>query len=129
MRIDKPAVQVGETVSIQVDLSNIDPRQGSEVVQLYVCDEVATVTRPIKELKGFSRVDLQPGKRCTVTFELAINQLAFYDRSMRFVLEPGTIKLMIGTSSTDLPLQATVEITGETVEVGEKLFFTQVSMQ
>lgn len=129
LSLDKSSVQAGETVSIQVDLSNVGPRQGSEVVQLYVCDEVASVTRPIKELKGFSRVELQPGERCTVTFELAIDQLAFYDRNMRFVLEPGTIKLMVGTSSANLPLQSSVEITGETVEVGEKVFFTQVSVQ
>ncbi|MEZ4837415.1 MAG: glycoside hydrolase family 3 C-terminal domain-containing protein, partial [Caldilineaceae bacterium] len=128
LRLDKSTVQAGESVSIQVDLSNIGPRQGSEVVQLYVCDEVATVTRPIKELKGFVRVDLQPGEQRTVTFELSIDQLAFYDRNMRFVLEPGTIKLMIGTSSVDLPLQAEVAITGETVEVGEKVFFSRVSV-
>ncbi len=129
LRLDKSSLQAGDTVSIQVDLSNTGPRQGSEVVQLYVCDEVATVTRPIKELKGFCRVTLQPGERRTVTFDLAINQLAFYDSSMRFVLEPGTIKCMIGTSSINLPLQAEVEITGETAEVAKKAFFTRVSVQ
>ena len=85
------------------------------------------MTRPLKELKGFHRVELAPGKKCTITFTLAINQLAFYDSQMRFVLEPGTIKLMVGTSSDDLPLMAEVEVVGETAVLTEKSFFTEVT--
>ncbi|MFZ1401259.1 MAG: fibronectin type III-like domain-contianing protein, partial [Candidatus Promineifilaceae bacterium] len=97
-------------------------------VQLYVRDEVASVTRPLKELKGFQRVPLEPGERRTVTFTLAANQLAFYDSQMRYVLEPGTIKLMVGTSSADLPLGAEIEVVGETAVLPQKTFFTQVTI-
>ena len=128
LRLDKTAVSTGESVAIEVDIANVGSRNGTEVVQLYVRDEIASVTRPLKELKGFHRVELAPGQKRTVTFTLAINQLAFYDSQMRFVLEPGTIKLMVGTSSDDLPLMAEVEVVGETAVLTEKTFFTQVTI-
>lgn len=128
MRVDKTAVSPHQSVTISVEITNVGQRAGSEVVQLYVRDEVASVTRPLKELKGFQRVPLEPGERRTVTFTLAANQLAFYDSQMRYVLEPGTIKLMVGTSSADLPLGAEIEVVGETAVLPQKTFFTQVTI-
>ena len=123
--VDKTAVSTHESVKISVEISNVGQRAGSEVVQLYVRDEVASVTRPLKELKGFQRVQLEPGETRTVTFTLATNQLAFYDSQMQYVLEPGTVKLMVGTSSDDLPLVAEIEVVGETAVLSEKSFFTE----
>ena len=74
---------------------------GTEVVQLYVRDKVGSVTRPVKELKGFQRIALQPGETKTVTFELPISDLAFWNIDMKKVVEPGEFTLWIGTNSSD----------------------------
>jgi beta-glucosidase len=86
-------------LEVTVDVENTGRRAGDEVVQLYTRDVAASRVRPVKELKGFQRVTLQPGERCTVRFTLAAEQLGFYDQSMRFVVEPGAFKLIVGTSS------------------------------
>jgi beta-glucosidase len=71
-------------------------------VQLYIRDEVSSVTRPIKELKGFQRVPIKPGETRTVTFDVNQEALRFYNREMRRVVEPGTFKIMVGPNSVDL---------------------------
>jgi beta-glucosidase len=76
-----------------------------EVVQLYVRDVIGSVTRPVKELKGFAKVNLKPGETQTVSFELTPEHLAFHDIDMRFTVEPGEFTLMVGTSSRDQDLQ------------------------
>ncbi|MDT7605472.1 MAG: beta-glucosidase, partial [Acidobacteriota bacterium] len=72
---------------------------GDEVVQLYLRDLVASVERPVAELKGFERVTLRAGERRRVTFTLTPAELGFYDRAMRFTVEPGAFKVTVGTSS------------------------------
>ena len=111
--------QVGATgtVRIRFDVINAGQRGGDEVVQLYVHDVLASVTRPVKELKGFKRITLEPGQEKTVCFELAVSQLGFYDRQMAFVVEPGTIEVMVGSSSEDIRLQSAFEIVGEPTDV------------
>ena len=74
-------------------------RAGDEVVQLYIQDVASTVTRPVRELKGFARVSLEPGASRDVEFALTNAELGFYDRSMRFVVEPGVFKVWVGNSS------------------------------
>lgn len=86
-------------LEVTVEVANVGRRDGDEVVQLYLRDLVASVTRPVKELKGFQRVTLRAGEKQTVRFTLTPNELAFYDRSLRFVVEPGPFKLFVGTSS------------------------------
>ncbi|MEM2167660.1 MAG: fibronectin type III-like domain-contianing protein, partial [Candidatus Bathyarchaeia archaeon] len=81
--------------------------------QLYIQDEVASVARPIKELKGFKRVTLNPGEEREIAFTLFADQLAFYDRYMRLVVEPGTYKVMVGGSSEDIRLTGEFRITGD----------------
>jgi beta-glucosidase len=83
-------------------VTNVGNRQGDEVVQLYVRDEVSSVTRPVKELKGFERVAIKLGETRTVTFNIGAEDLRFYNREMRRVVEPGTFKIMIGPNSVDL---------------------------
>ena len=76
--------------------------RGDEVVQLYIRDEVSSVTRPIKELSGFRRITLEPGEMKTVEFTLGFDQLSFLNREMRPMVEPGTFKIMVGGNSVDL---------------------------
>jgi beta-glucosidase len=85
-------------------------------VQLYGTDLVGSVARPDRQLLGFARVDLEPGAAATVRFVVHPSRLAFYDPSMRFVCEPGELRIAVGSSSADLPLEAVVALSGETVE-------------
>jgi beta-glucosidase len=85
-----------------VDVTNTSSVAGDEVVQMYIRDEVSSVTRPIKELRGFRRITLKPGETTTVEFALGPNELSFLDREMRRVVEPGTFKIMVGGNSVDL---------------------------
>jgi len=92
-------------VKVSADVTNTGERRGSEVVQLYVRDCLATVTSPIKELKGFSKVMLEPGEMKTVEFVLDHESLALYNRVMEFVVEPGVFEVMVGSSSDDIRLE------------------------
>ncbi len=114
------------TVSLLVE--NVGNVAGDEVVQLYVHDKFASVTRPVKLLKGFARVTLQPGEAKTVQFDLDARHLAFYDREMRYVVEPGDIEVLIGSSSQDIRLSGTFEIIGETTIV-QPVFSTAVEVR
>jgi beta-glucosidase len=95
-------------------ITNAGRRHGEEVVQLYVRDDVASVARPDRMLVGFARVPLAPGERRTVRFRVHPSRLAFYDDAMRFVVEPGTFRIMVGASSADVRLDETVTLSGET---------------
>ena len=120
-RIDKAVLQTaGDTVAIRVDVTNIGPRAGDEVVQLYDRDEEATVARPGKELRGFQRLHLAAGECRTVVFRLSTEQLAYYDVEMRRIVEPGLVRLSVGRSSVDLPLTAEVALVGPTIELVER---------
>jgi beta-glucosidase len=109
----------GELV-VSVDVENTGERTGDEVLQLYVRDDEATVARPVRELRGFRRVRLEPGERRTVTFRLSAEQFAYVGADRRRVIEPGTIGIAVGTSSADLPLTATVTLVGPTIELAER---------
>ncbi len=111
LRLERPKIAIGESARVLVDVTNTGDRAGDEVVQLYIRDEVSSVTRPVKELKGFSRVTLEPGETRTVEFDLGIDHLAFFNRSMERVVEPGAFTVMVGPNSVDLQ-QVTLEVTG-----------------
>ena len=98
-------------------VANTGDRAGAEVVQLYTRFDGAHVTRPNKQLAAFKRVDLEAGEAKRVSFEVDLAQLAYYNEDMRFVVEPGTLRLMVGTSAHDLPLTGAVELTGDSVDV------------
>ena len=95
------------TVSVRV--KNTGLRSGDEVVQLYIRDDVASVTRPAKELKGFRRVSLKPDEANTVEFVLRPADLMFYDLAMHKVIEPGTFTVFVGSNSADV-LETRVEM-------------------
>ena len=92
---------------------------GNEVVQLYISDPVASVTRPVKALKGFKRLHLQPGQTQRLTFQLPVAHFGFYDRNMRFVVEPGELRVMLGSTSDDIRLEKSLSLIGETSEVSQ----------
>ena len=98
----KSHIFMGQSIDIAVDLINTGARQAEEVVQLYVRDLVGNVTRPVKELKGFKRVKLNPGQRQRVSFTLHTDDLAFYNRNMKLVTEPGQFHVWIGGNSDAL---------------------------
>jgi beta-glucosidase len=87
---------------VSVGVENVGRRTGDEVVQVYIRDVAASMTRPVKELKGFQRVTLQPGEKKRLEFVLTGEQLGFWNREMRFVVEPGEFKVMVGSNSEDL---------------------------
>lgn len=88
-------------VNVSVNLKNVGKYDGTEVVQLYVQDKVGSVTRPVKELKAFQRVELKAGESKTVTFTLPVSDLAFWRYDMTYGVEPGDFKLWVGTNSAE----------------------------
>jgi beta-glucosidase len=113
LRLSATKIPAGGSVNVSVDVRNSGDRAGDEVVQLYIRDDVASVAEPIKALKGFRRITLQPGEFRTVTFALAPAALALYDRQMRRVVESGTFSVYVGGNSEDV-LRSSFEVTGET---------------
>jgi beta-glucosidase len=97
-----PRIDVGPTPILSVDVTNTGSRFGKETVQLYVRDQVASVTRPVKELRGFQKVGIEPGATRTVRFQITPELLAFHDLRMDWVVEAGAFDLMVGGSSEDL---------------------------
>jgi beta-glucosidase len=104
LRLAKTKIASDGFTRALVDVTNTGPREGSETVQMYIRDLVSSVTRPMKELKGFRKVSLRPGEKTTVAFDITPESLAFYDVNMRFVVEPGEFEIMIGNSSRDCDL-------------------------
>lgn len=96
---------------MSVDLANVGEVAGDEVVQLYVRDEVSSVTTPVQSLKGFQRVPLQPKQSITVTFALNVTKdLAIYNRKYEWVVEPGQFTVMVGSSSNTILLQGSFDV-------------------
>jgi beta-glucosidase len=101
-QISTPRIDTNGKLTVSVEVENVGQRAGDEVVQLYIRDPVATMTRPVKELKGFQRVTLQPGEKRRVEFVLGHEQLGFWNREMRYVVEPGEFRVMVGANSADV---------------------------
>ncbi|MFT2008327.1 beta-glucosidase BglX [Pontibacter sp. 13R65] len=102
VKLSKASFKPGETITASVTVTNSGSREGQEVVQLYIRDLVGSVTRPVKELKGFQKINLKAGESREVTFQISIDDLKFYNSDLKFVAEPGDFKLFIGTNSRDV---------------------------
>lgn len=109
LQLSAQRIRPNGSLGVTATIENVGKLAGDEVAQLYIRDLSASVTRPVKELKGFQRITLRPGEKRTVEFKLTSRELGFYDREMRFVVEPGTVKVMVGSSSEDL-IETTFEI-------------------
>lgn len=102
IRVDRNEIKMADRIQITVNVRNSGARQGEEIVQLYVRDVVGSVTRPVKELKGFQKINLAPGESKIVTFNLSTQDLAFHTADMKFKTEPGEFWIMIGPDSERL---------------------------
>lgn len=100
LKLDKTSINMDGEISVSVDVTNSGDYDGKEVVQLYVRDVVGSVTRPVKELKGFKKVNIKKGETKTVTFNLSVEDLKFYNYDLDFVAEPGIFQVFVGTDST-----------------------------
>lgn len=105
IRLERPTITRQQSTRALVDVTNSGNVAGDEVVQLYIRDRVSSVTRPVKELKGFQRITVEPGETKIVALEIAPEDLSFYDIDMNFVVEPGEFEIMVGNSSRDEDLQ------------------------
>jgi len=109
LQLSAQRIALSGKLLVSVDVENTGKRAGDEVVQLYIRDVAASVTRPVKELKGFQRITLRPGEKKQVEFVLTAQQLGFWNRQMRFTVEPGEFKVMVGPNSEDL-IEATFDV-------------------
>ena len=113
LRTSAPSIGGGDTVTVQVDVTNSGRRAGDEVVQLYVRHAESRVPRARRELRGYARIPLAPGETRTVSFRLPASALAYWDVDAdRWALEPGTAHLEVGASSADIRLTRTLQVTG-----------------
>ena len=108
VRLAKSRIKRSSSTRVLVEVTNTGQRPGTEVVQMYIRDRVSSVTRPIKELKGFKKVLLGPGQTQTVVLDITPESLAFYDVNMKYVVEPGEFDILVGNSSRDEDLQKVV---------------------
>jgi beta-glucosidase len=107
-RLAKHKIHRNESTQLLVDVTNTGKRAGTEALQMYIRDCVSSVTRPVKELKGFQKITLRPGETRTVTLDITPELLAFYDIHMKYVVEPGEFEIMAGNSSRDADLQKVI---------------------
>jgi beta-glucosidase len=107
-RLEKNTINSNESTCVLVDVTNTGKVAGDEVVQMYIRDCISSVTRPVKELKGFQRIMLEPGQTETIRLDITPEHLAFYDIDMKYVVEPGEFKIMVGNSSRDEDLQQVI---------------------
>jgi beta-glucosidase len=115
--LDRETADPDGQVEVSATITNTGAMAGDEVLQLYVRDPEASVTRPVLELKSFVRVSLAPGDCRRVEFELPVGQLGFYDRSLDYVVEPGIIEVFLGTSSAELILAGVFEVVADAAAV------------
>lgn len=100
--LDKTTINAGESISVSVNVKNTGTRDGAEVVQLYIRDMVGSITRPVKELKGFEKIWLKAGESRNINFTISEEDLKFYNSDLNFVSEPGDFKIFVGSNSRDV---------------------------
>src|SRR5215204_4273628 len=118
LRLSGEEVPTDGEFTASVRVRNTGRRAGEAVIQLYLHDVVATVTRPVKQLAGFVRVPLEPGAAADVSFLIHADRTAFVGRDLQRIVEPGEVEILVGTSATDLPGRAVVRLTGPVRVVG-----------
>lgn len=110
LQLSKDKIKENETITVSCKVSNTGSYAGEETVQLYLRDMVASVVRPVKELKDFKKISLQPGETKTVSFTIDKEKLSFYNQAMKWGIEPGEFEIMIGASSADIRLHQSFEL-------------------
>ena len=102
VKLSSNILKAGQTITASAVVTNNSKVDGKEVVQLYTRDLVGSITRPVKELKGFQKIELKAGESKTVEFQISVNDLKFYNSNLKFVAEPGDFKVFIGGNSRDV---------------------------
>ncbi|MCX6565853.1 MAG: glycoside hydrolase family 3 C-terminal domain-containing protein [Candidatus Aminicenantes bacterium] len=110
LAVEKKKISAGETTAVTFRVTNAGDTVGEEVVQLYIRDELASVARPVKELKGFRRIFLRPGETKDIRFEIRPEMLSMLDLNLKKTIEPGNFRLMIGASSADIRLRGILTV-------------------
>jgi beta-glucosidase len=108
LRLAKKNIRRNESTRVFIDVKNTGKRAGTETVQLYIRDLFSSVTRPVKELKGFAKVSLKPGESKTMALDIKPESLTFHDLDMKYTVEPGDFEIMVGSSSRDADLQKVI---------------------
>ncbi len=101
LKLSSSTIKKNGNTTLSVDVKNTGNRKGAEVVQMYIRDDYSSVTRPVKELKGFKKIWLEPGQAQTVSFIINPELLSFYDKDMKWIIEPGDFTIMVGTASDE----------------------------
>ncbi|MCZ6617180.1 MAG: glycoside hydrolase family 3 C-terminal domain-containing protein [Gammaproteobacteria bacterium] len=121
-------VDTHSVINVGVTIINDSDCAADEVVQLYVHDKIADVARPVQQLAGFARLSLQPQERRDIQFQVDISQLAYFNRAMEFVVDPGEVDVMLGASSKDIRCRKTVMVQGERRQLQQRqIVATQVT--
>jgi beta-glucosidase len=102
IKLNDTIMKAGKNITATINVTNTSNTDGKEVVQLYIRDMVGSITRPVKELKGFQKIELKAGETKTVIFTISKNDLKFYNSDLKFVAEPGDFKVFIGGNSRDV---------------------------
>ncbi|RPH31946.1 MAG: beta-glucosidase [Bacteroidales bacterium] len=111
LQIDKNTIQSNDSTLVHLKVTNTGKLAGDEVVQLYIRDELSSVSRPVSELKGFQRVFLKPGETKELTFMINPEKLSMLDKDLKRIVEPGDFRIMIGASSKDIRLRGIISVT------------------
>lgn len=115
---EEPSTGADSEIGVEVTVRNVGSRAGDEIVQLYIRDPVASVARPIQELKGFARVSLATGESASVRFVLPVDLLSFTGVDYERIVEPGAVEIMVGASCADIRLRSVVDLVGPVRVVG-----------
>ncbi|WP_229768096.1 glycoside hydrolase family 3 N-terminal domain-containing protein [Sulfodiicoccus acidiphilus] len=122
LKVEPKSVEPGGYVKVSVQVENVGTRFGTEVVQLYVSKKKASVSRPVRQLKGFKRVSLDPQERAIVHFKVPLSALGFLDRDMRWVLESGEYVVEVGSSSSEIKVLDSFEVVREKAVIRNEFF-------
>ncbi len=112
LKISNDTINIGDKITINISVKNIGNRTGKEVVQLYLRDKIASVSIPVKRLRRFKKINLQPGEERVVSFSLTPEDLGLWNKNMKFVVEPGEFEIMIGSSAEDIRVKKTFMVSG-----------------
>ena len=110
LQISPQKIGAGSEVNVSVDVENVGKRAGKEVVQLYINDFISSISTPVRELKGFEKIALEPGEKKTAEFKLTPEDLSFLDYYLVPVVEPGRFDIMVGSSCKDIRLKGSFEV-------------------
>ena len=105
LKLSAAEIAPTDGVELQLQVKNVGDRAGKETVQLYIDDVISSVSTPVKQLRGFTKLALEPGETRTCSFKLTPDDLALYDADMRRVVEPGLFRVLVGASSDDIRLR------------------------